>query len=296
MAILVTGSTGLVGSLLVEELTGRGAEVRAASRRGRAPEAMIDGVDAVFLHPRAVPDFGALLAVARANGVRKVVALSALNVDDPDDEQPSRVVGDRNRECEQAAVASGLRWVSLRPSSFASNTARAFGPQLQAGDVVRYPYAEFRESVLDERDLAAVAAQALLTDDLDGRRVELTGPHDLSHAAMVATIGSVLGRDLRFEEIPPAVVRVAMTRAGMPAGFVDGLLARYARHLDKPQHPATGNVAAILDRPALTYAEWVAAHAAAFTPPASAQSVSAQSVSAQSVSAQSVSARPEGNA
>jgi hypothetical protein len=84
---------------------------------------------------------------------------------------------------------------------------------------------------------------------------------------MVATIGSVLGRDLRFEEIPPAVVRVAMTRAGMPAAFVDGLLDRYARHLDKPQHPATGNVAAILGRPARTYAEWVAAHAAAFTKP-----------------------------
>jgi uncharacterized protein YbjT (DUF2867 family) len=264
VAILVTGATGLVGRLLVGELARQKAEVRAVSRRGRPAEELMDGVRAVFLHPRAVDDFEALLATADVHGVRKVVALSAMNVDDPDDEQPSRLAGDRNRECEAAAVASGLRWVSLRPSTFASNTARAFGPQVRAGDVVRYPYAEFRESVIDERDLAAVAAHALLTDDLDGRRVELTGPHDLSHAALVAMIGSVLGRDLRFEEVPPAATRAAMIGAGAPAAFVDGLLARYARHLDKPHLPANGNVAAILGRPAHTYAEWVAAHAGDF--------------------------------
>jgi uncharacterized protein YbjT (DUF2867 family) len=259
VAILVTGGTGLVGGLLVDELAGRGVEARVVSRRGRPAVELMDDVDAVFLHPRAVPDFDALLVAARAHGIRKVVALSAMNADDPDDQQPSRMTGDRNRECEQAAVASGLTWVSLRPSSFASNTARQFGPQLRVGDVARYPYANFSESSLDERDLAAVAAQALLTDDLDGRRVELTGPHDLTHAAMVATIGSVLGRDLRFEEMPPGVAP-----PGMPPAFAGPLLDRYARHLDKPQFPATGAVAAILDRPALTYADWVSAHTAAF--------------------------------
>ena len=272
MAILVTGATGLVGRLLVDELIGRGAEVRAATRRPEAaglPDGVtlsddLDGVEAVFLHPRAVGDFGGFLAEARRHGVRKVVALSAMNVDDPPAEQPSRIAGDRNTEAEAAAVTSGLRWTSLRPSAFASNTARAFGPQVRAGDVVRYVYAKFEESPIDERDLAAVAAHALLAGDVDGRRLELTGPQSLSHEAMVSTIGAVIGRPLRFEEIPPAAAIEQMAAAGLPRAFVTGLMERYARHQDKPQHPATDVVATVLGRPARTYAEWVASNAAAF--------------------------------
>lgn len=272
MAILVTGATGLVGRLVVEELVGRGVSVRAATRRPAAadlPDGVtvgdgLDGVEAVFLHPRAVGDFDDFLAEARWHGVRKVVALSAMNVDDPLDEQPSRSVGDRNKEAEASAVASGLRWTSLRPSTFASNTARAFGPQVRAGDVVRYVYAKFEESPIDERDLAAVAAHALLDGDVDGQRLELTGPRSLSHEAMVSTIGAVIGRALRFEEIPPSAAIERMAAAGMPREFVTGLMDRYARHQDKPQHPANDVVATVLGRPARTYAEWVAANAAAF--------------------------------
>jgi len=272
MAILVTGATGLVGRLLVEELIGRGADVRAATRRPETaglPEGVtlgggFEGVDAVFLHPRAVGDYDEFLAEARWHGVRKVVALSAMNVDDPLEEQPSRQAGDRNKEAEAAAVASGLSWTSLRASTFASNTARAFGPQVRGGDVVRYVYATFEEAPIDERDLAAVAARALTGDEQDGRRLELTGPQSLSHEAMVSIIGTVLGRPLRFEEIPPAAAIEGMTAAGMPRGFVTALMERYARHQDKPQHPTTGVVATVLGRPASTYAQWVAANAEAF--------------------------------
>lgn len=99
---------------------------------------------------------------------------------------------------------------------------------------------------------------------LAGQRVELTGPQSLSHEAMVSIIGSVLGRSLRFAEIPPAAAIEGMTAAGLPREFVTALMQRYARHQDKPQHPANGAVAGILGRPARTYAEWVASNAAAF--------------------------------
>jgi uncharacterized protein YbjT (DUF2867 family) len=270
--ILVTGATGVVGRHLIDILVGQGVKVRAATRSPRtaglprevSTDSSLDGVEAVFLHPRAVPDPIGFLAEARAHGVRKVIALSAMNVDDPLDEQPSRTVGDRNKEAEDAAVASGLQWTSLRPSSFAENTGRAFGPAIRAGDVVRYVYPTFEESPIHERDLAAVAAHALVTDDLLSRRIDLTGPHTLSHRSIVSIIGTVIGRPLRFEEIPPEAAIQAMTRAGLPEPFVTGLMARYARHLDHPQHPANTEVATILDRPALTYAEWVTEHADTF--------------------------------
>ncbi|UBU09427.1 SDR family oxidoreductase [Nonomuraea gerenzanensis] len=284
MIVLVTGATGAFGRLVVPRLLAAGARVRAVSRTperaalpGAAelvqadpsrPETMagcFDGAEAVFLHPRSFGDSARrLLEVAAAHGVRKVVALSAINIDDPDELQPSRWRGDRNREAEQAAMDSGLTWTSLRASSFAGNSAQAWGSQLRAGDVVRYACARFREPVLDERDLADVAARALLTDELDDRRLELTGPQSLSHEEMVAVIAAELGRPLRFEEVPAQAVAAHLVAGGLPEPWARALLARYAHYLDGDRQVVTQEVDQALGRPARTYAEWVADHAGAF--------------------------------
>jgi uncharacterized protein YbjT (DUF2867 family) len=286
--LLVTGSTGSIGRPLIDVLVNQGVKVRAVTRDPQAanlpanvevvfgdparPETIapsLEGATALFLHPRAVGlAAGELLALARGRGVQRVVALSAMNVDDPLDQQPSRYQGDRNREVEDAAVASGVAWVSLRASSFASNTLRAWGAQLRTGDIVRYPYANFAEALLHERDLAEVAARALGSDELvarRGRRLELTGPQSLTHQQLVASIGEVLGRPLRYQEIPPEAAAQGMIANGVPGSFVEALMARYARELAQAA-PVTGEVERILGRPARTYAEWVADHADAFRP------------------------------
>jgi uncharacterized protein YbjT (DUF2867 family) len=281
--ILVTGATGNIGRPLIGVLVGEGARVRAVTRNPQAaglpadvevvegdpsrPETLassLRGVSALFLNPAAVRDSAVeLVALARKQGVKRVVALSAINVDDDLDKQPSRYNGDRNKEVEDAAVGSGLEWVSLRSSSYATNSIRAWGAQIRAGDVVRGPYAAFAESEIDPRDLAEVAARALLTDDLVGRRLQLTGPQSLTHEEMVATIGSVIGRSLRYQEVPPEAARQGMVANGLPEPFVEALMARYARGVGQAA-PVTGEVEKILGRPAHTYAEWVAYHADGF--------------------------------
>jgi uncharacterized protein YbjT (DUF2867 family) len=284
--ILVTGATGTIGRPLIDVLVSEGAEVRALTRNPQAaglaagvevvefdparPEEIapfLEGVTALFLHPRAVGlAAGELLALARQRGVQRVVALSAMNVDDPLDQQPSRHNGDRNKEVEDAAAASGLGWVSLRASSFAIDTLQAWGAQIRAGDVVRYPYASFAEAQIHERDLAGVIARALRSDALvarRGRRLELTGPQALTHQQMVAIIGEVIRRPLRFQEIPPEVARQGMVQYGLPEPFVQALMARYAREVSQLA-PVTGEVQRVLGRPARSYAEWVADHADAF--------------------------------
>jgi uncharacterized protein YbjT (DUF2867 family) len=140
----------------------------------------------------------------------------------------------------------------------------AWGAQIRAGDVVHYPYAQFAESLVDERDLAEVAARALLTDELIGKKPELTGPETLTHEQAVAVLGDALGKPLRFAEIQPAAARHVMVERGFPEPFVEALMARYAKHARRAQHPPTGEIEKILGRPARTYAEWAAGHAEAF--------------------------------
>jgi uncharacterized protein YbjT (DUF2867 family) len=219
----------------------------------------------VFLNSRAVgPALADVVAAAHRHGVGKLVALSAINADDDVSRQPSRFRGDRNKEVEQLAVDSGLAWVSLRPTVFASNFAGMWSTQLRAGDVVAGPYAAASTAPIVETDIAGVAAHALLTDELVGQRIPLTGPQALTNAELVAVIGAVLGRQLQYIEVPADAVRQRFLGLGFSAGFADAYLAMLAESLDKPAM-VTHDVEKILGRPALPVAHWVAEHRGAFT-------------------------------
>jgi uncharacterized protein YbjT (DUF2867 family) len=280
MTIVVTGATGNVGRPLVAELAAAGAHVRAVSRTpdiadfparvevvGSVADAL-PGASAVFLNSRALgkdlPDLQRVVAQSVAAGVTKLVALSAINADDDFSRQPSRVRGDRNKEVEQLAVDSGLAWVSLRPTVFATNFGGMWAAQIRAGDVVAGPYATASTAPIVDSDISAVAARALLTDDLVGQTIPLTGPQTLTNAELVEVIGAALQRPLQYREMPPDVVRQWFIGLGFTAEFADAYIAMLAQTLDKPAL-VTHDVEKILDRPALTFAHWVSQHRDLFT-------------------------------
>lgn len=277
MTIVVTGATGNIGRPLVAELAAAGARVRAVSRSphtanmpagvevvGSVAQA-IPGANAVFLNSRALGDgLSAAVADAVSSGATKLVALSAINADDDFTRQPSRFRGDRNREIEQLAVASGLAWVSLRPTVFATNFAGMWSAQLRAGDVVSGPYADASMAPIVDSDIAAVAARALLTDDLVGQQIPLTGPQALTNAELVGVIGAVLGRSLRYREVPPNVLRQMFIDGGFSSEFASAYLAMLAHTLDRPAL-VTHDVEKILGRPPLTFAEWVSSNRGLFS-------------------------------
>ncbi len=172
MAIVVTGATGNVGRPLVTELLNAGVEVRAVSRDPKpvgfpaevevlsSAAAGLRGASAVFLNSRALgEELAEVVQLARRGGVTRLVALSAINADDDFARQPSRFRGDRNKEVEQLAVDSGLEWISLRPSLFASNFAGMWSEQIRAGDLVAGPYAGASSAPIVDSDISAVAAR-----------------------------------------------------------------------------------------------------------------------------------------
>lgn len=276
MTIVVTGATGNVGRPLVAELAAAGCHVRAVTRNPDADfpdgvevvESPIDALkraSAVFLNSRALGEqLADVVALAARSGVAKLVALSALNADDDFSRQPSRFRGDRNKEVEQFAIESGLTWVSLRPGVFASNFIGMWAMQIRAGDVVGGPCAAASTAPIVDSDIAAVAAQALLNDEHDGRKIPLTGPQAFTNTELVQVIGTVLGRPLTYREVPADMVRQQFIRIGLGAGFADAYIALLAETADKPAL-VTHEVEKIVGRPPVTFAQWVAQHRDAFT-------------------------------
>ena len=277
MTIVITGATGNVGRPLVAELAAAGARVRVVTRTpktARFPDGVevvgsaadaLSGASAVFLNSRALgEDLADVIELSIRAGVAKLVALSAINADDDFSRQPSRFRGDRNKEVERLAIHSGLAWVSLRPSVFATNFAGMWSAQIRAGDVVAGPYAQASSAPIVESDISAVAACALLTDELVGQQIPLTGPQTFTNAELVDVIGAALGRPLRYQEAPPDVVRQRFIGLGFPAEFADAYVAMLAETIDKPAL-VTFDVEKIVGRPARTFAHWVSEQRAVFT-------------------------------
>ncbi|MCJ7797715.1 MAG: NAD(P)H-binding protein, partial [Thermoleophilia bacterium] len=73
-------------------------------------------------------------------------------------------------------------------------------------------------------DLGEIAAQAVLRDDLGGRRIRLAGPELLSFPEAAKRLSAVCGTTIRFTAIPLILPKMAW--------FVTWPLARFSRSLD----------------------------------------------------------------
>lgn len=283
--LLVTGATGRIGRLVVDELLRAGASVRALARQPEdaalpagvdvvpgdfADPASLDpalaGVATVFLVWTAAPTT-ALAVIERiaaysSSRPRRVVYLSApFRTPHPFFQQPNPM-RDLHAEVERLLAATGLDVAVLRPGMFTSNALHWWAPQIRNGDVVRWPYAAAETAPIDERDTAAVAARVLL----DARHARgdyvLTGPESLSQAEQVHAIGDAIGRSLRYEELSPGQFR-RETEATWPRGVADMLLDAWQATLGHRAY-VTSAVHEILGSPARTFHQWAADNASAF--------------------------------
>lgn len=258
MKILVTGATGSVGRLVVDELLALGADdvraltvdpVRAAlppgvevvegflGRPATLPAALA-GVDRMYLAPHP-PTNDQVCRMAADAGVRHIVDMAGAK-------------GDHWQVIEDGVEASGVPWTHLEPGEFMHN-AHIWAGQIAAGDVVRDTCGEAANAPIAVEDIAAVAARILVDGGHTGASYELTGPESLTRRERVRLIGVALGRELTYVDLPreAAIEELAKVMGEYAEWYVDGLELL----LTHPQQ-AVPTVATITGRPATTFAEW----------------------------------------
>jgi uncharacterized protein YbjT (DUF2867 family) len=282
MPVLVTGATGRVGRLVVDQLTTAGLPVRALTHRPEAaatlpanvevvtgdltaPESLgaaLRDISAAFLVWTVPPATAPAVVERLATCTRRVVFLSSPHqTPHPFFQQPNPMAV-LHATMERLLAAAGLEPTILRPGMFASNAVFWWAAAIRAGGVVRWPYGAAETAPIDERDVAAVAARTLQEGGQAGRDYVLTGPESLSQAAQAAIIGEVLGRRITFEELSPDEFRAA-TAGSWPRPVVDMLLAAWAATMGQPALVTTA-VSDILGTAPRSFRQSAADSAAAF--------------------------------
>ncbi|GAA5003731.1 hypothetical protein GCM10023257_55890 [Streptomyces hyderabadensis] len=123
------------------------------------------------------------------------------------------------------------------------------------------------QGVVDPRDVAEVAVEALLDDEHDAAAVTLTGPDLISVPDQVAHLSELLGRPISTVDIPLDVAREHMLANGLHPSVVDVAVRGFQLVRDGGNAVVTDDVERILGRPARSFRTWARDQRGAFLDP-----------------------------
>lgn len=282
--ILVTGATGNVGSEVVGQLLAKGQAVRALVRPGGSAtrklgagveiaegdmnrphtlDTALHGVERMYLLLPMVPalrkwDSDIIAAAGRA-GVRHVVKHSNMGARN----EPCTTMQRWHRAGEELIEASGIAWTFVRPTGYMTN-ALGWAEMVKTHGAVYTPGGEGRLSVVDPRDIAAVAVAVLTEPGHEGRAYDVTGPEALSAAEQVKIISDEIGKPITHVDIPESAAHESMLSAGMPAQIAKALSEFMTDVRAGRSATVSDAVPTVTGRPARTFHAWVRENAAAF--------------------------------
>jgi uncharacterized protein YbjT (DUF2867 family) len=275
---LVIGARGHIGGAVLEELAAAGEDVRASSRDPKQhglPDgvdvvpgdlsdpatfsSMLTGVQKAFLYV-AGGRTEAFTAAARDAGVEHIVLLSSNSVLFPDAlANPTAV---EHMDVETALQDSGIDWTFVRPGYLATNTLR-WRFSIRNERAVRTAFPDGSTSLVHERDVASVAARALLDDTHRGMAHLVLGGAALTERDQVDTIADALGESVRLDVLDIDTYRDEL-RAHLPEVFVGPVIEAAGRVPQVPEEMRLDALPELLGRAPLTFAEWARDHVADF--------------------------------
>ncbi len=279
MPYLITGATGPVGRAIVTQLRTIGQDVRIVTRdgdkapvgveavqgdftKGDLPTRAFEGVNRVFLFP-AQGGVDAFLKQAKTARVEQIVVLSSLAAALEYERDKTSMSALHHLAIEKAVIASGIPYTFLRPGTFANNLL-FWAHSIQTGNTVYGPYANSVQAPIHEADIAAVAVVALTQNGHQGKTYPLTGPQALTRIEQLNCIGTAIGKELHFQEIPADAFQKEMEKY-MPLPVIKMLLDYWSDTVTVPD-VVLPTVEQLTSHKARTLAQWAQDHASDFSP------------------------------
>jgi uncharacterized protein YbjT (DUF2867 family) len=279
--ILVT-TAGKVGAEAARLLAARGEPVRVLVRDPEKATALAEagaeiiqgdlevpatidramqGVSAVVLVSPAIPaqELNVVASAVRAGAGHVVKITSKASADSPIARRRGQA------EIERGLIASGLGYTLLRNNAYMQNFLMS-APSIAKTSSFGSAAGDGRVGMIDARDVAAVAAQiAAAPGPHAGKTYWPTGPEAITFAGAAAALSKLLGRPVTFQPLTVEEQTQAMVDIGLPESLAAMNAQAVALFADGDADYVTDDVRSITGRPARTFGQFAADHAAAFS-------------------------------
>jgi uncharacterized protein YbjT (DUF2867 family) len=219
------------------------------------------GVSAVVLVSPAVPaqELNVVASAARAGVGYVVKATSKASADSPIARRRGQT------QIEEGLAAAGIPRTLLRSNAYMQNVL-ALAPAIAATSSFGSAAGQGRAGMVDARDVAAVAAHIAVSPAAHaGKTYWLTGPELLSNYDVAAALSKLLGRAIAYRELTFEENKDAMIRAGVPEPVAQMNAQAFSLTADGDAAWVTDDVPSLLRRPARSFEQFAADHAAAFS-------------------------------
>jgi uncharacterized protein YbjT (DUF2867 family) len=239
--ILITGASGNVGREVVKQALAVGLTIRATFHSpavaAKAPAGLegvimdyakpetirpaLHGVERIFLVGPPVRDLPAFEAnfvrEVQAAGRKHIVKLSALG-------GRESMFASGHRDSEENIEASGLPYTFLRPNGFMQNLVNYDAGVIGSQNAFYGCQGNGAVSIVDIRDIAAVAVIVLAATGHEGKSYALTGGEALTNEQVAAKISRVAERKISYVDLPGAELKKRILSAATPEWSADALI------------------------------------------------------------------------
>ncbi len=235
MTIAITGATGQLGRLVVQQLLTRrpaAALIALARNPAKAGDLGVPAREADYSRPDTLtsalagvqqlllisssevgqrgPQHRHAIEAAQAAGVQHLVYTSLLHAD-----TSTLSLADEHRETEALIKASGLPFTILRNGWYSENYTGSAKNAVAAG-VLLGSAGEGRISSAARADYAAAAALVLTNPGHIGQTYELAGDSAYTLAELAQEIAAQAGKQVDYRNLPQADYAAALVSFGLP--------------------------------------------------------------------------------
>jgi uncharacterized protein YbjT (DUF2867 family) len=277
--ILISGATGNVGREVIRAFPRERPEIRvvaAVRTPAHFPKDLKAHVDEVvrfdiedsatfdkalrevntlfLLRPPQISDankyFTPLIEAARQADIRHIVFLSVQGADS------NTVIP--HHKIEQIIVQSGVPYTFLRPAYFFQNFLGNLHKDLVERNEIFLPAGKAKFTLIDTRDIGAVAAQVILhPQKYMWKAYDLTNDELLNFGEMAQTLSQQLGRKIRYRSPNLLKFFLRKKKEGVPAVFIlVMIMLHYLPRFSKPPQRSE-HVREITGKPPISFAGFV---------------------------------------
>ena len=243
MKIAITGATGQLGNLVIEQLlqlTAAQNIVALVRKIDKAehfkvqgieprefdydrPETLVPallGIDKLLLISaneigRRTPQHQAVIDAAKVAGVPYLAYTSLLRAD-----TSPLGLAQEHRETEKLIQDSGITYTFLRNNWYSENYLAGVAHTIEIGTLFGAAQ-DGRISSASRIDYAEAAAKVLTSTGHENKTYELAGSESFSLSDLATFIGQAVNKDIIYQNLSAEEYTQGLTQAGLPAGLVD---------------------------------------------------------------------------